>query len=92
MPAAKQQPLAAVIEAVARSCRSRHPSFSNPELANAKNPDVVPGRVDIAMQQVIVSRHEPNKFDWLIPVIASEAKQSRVTKEELDCFVASSSQ
>ena len=27
MPAAKQQPLAAVIEAVARSCRSRHLSF-----------------------------------------------------------------
>ena len=44
MPAAKQQPLAAVVEAVARSCRSRHLSQSNP---NAKSPDV-PGGVDIA--------------------------------------------
>jgi hypothetical protein len=44
MPAAKQQPLAPVIEAVARSCRSRHLVIPS----NAKNPDVVPGGIDIA--------------------------------------------
>jgi hypothetical protein len=34
--------------------------------SNAKNPDVVPGRVDIAMREVIVSRHWADKIDWLI--------------------------
>ena len=43
--AAKQKPLAAVVEAAARSCRSRH--FYNPH-PNAKSPDV-PGGVDIAI-------------------------------------------
>ena len=51
MPAAKQQPLAAVVEAVARSCRSRHFFDSNP---NAKSPDV-PGGVDIASGSANVS-------------------------------------
>jgi hypothetical protein len=34
--------------------------------SNAKNPDVVPGRVDIAMLSVNVSRHWSAKIDWLI--------------------------
>jgi hypothetical protein len=38
--------------------------------SNAKNPDVVPGRVDIAMVAVNVSSHWCNKFDWLIAVIS----------------------
>ena len=50
MPAAKQQPLAAVIQAIARSCRSRHLSFH----PNAKSPDV-PGGVDITTAVMIVS-------------------------------------
>jgi hypothetical protein len=52
MPAAKQQTLAANVEAVARSCRSSHlkgiPS-------NAKSPDVLPGAVDIATGSANVS-------------------------------------
>src|SRR5580700_2841453 len=50
MPAAKQQPLAAVIEPVARSCRSSHSQFQS----NAKSPDV-PGGLDIAMPGADVS-------------------------------------
>jgi hypothetical protein len=50
MPAAEQQPLAAVVEAIARSCRSCH-FHSNP---NAKSPDV-PGAVDITSVVMIVS-------------------------------------
>ena len=59
VPAAKQQPLAPVIQAVARSCRSRHPLFQS----NAKNPDVVPGGFDIAMEDVDVSTFAPTKID-----------------------------
>ena len=70
MPAAKQQPLAAVIEAVARSCRSRHFRFQS----NAKNPDV-PGGVDIAMVSVNVSSHVVNKFDWLIAVVDARIRE-----------------
>ena len=45
MPAAKQKPLAAVVEPVARSCRIPSLSKFHP---NAKSPDV-PGGVDIAI-------------------------------------------
>jgi hypothetical protein len=49
MPAAKQEPLAAIVKAAARSSHSRHDNFSN-----AKSPDV-PGRADIATAVGIVS-------------------------------------
>src|SRR3954470_1660241 len=51
VPATEQQPLAAVIQSAARSCRSRHPL--NP-IRNAKSPDV-PGGVDIATRFANVS-------------------------------------
>jgi hypothetical protein len=50
MPAAKQKPLAALVEALARPCRSRH--FRIP--SNAKSPDV-PGGADIASRMAVVS-------------------------------------
>src|ERR1700726_3104402 len=51
MPAAKQQPLAAVIEAAARSCRSRHcpNSIPTPKARTCR------ARVDIAMEKADVS-------------------------------------
>jgi hypothetical protein len=58
MPAAKQQPLAAVIKATARSCRSRHSQFPS----NGKSPDAVPGAVDIAIVSPNVSSCSPRKF------------------------------
>jgi hypothetical protein len=50
MPAAKQKPLAALIEAAARSCRTRHFRFPS----DAKSPDV-PGGGDIATRKTVVS-------------------------------------
>jgi hypothetical protein len=58
MPAAKQQPLAAVIKAAARSCRSRHSQFPS----NGKSPDAVPGGVDIAIASPNVSSCSLCKF------------------------------
>jgi len=58
MPAAKQQPLAAVVKAAARSCRSRHPQIPS----NGKSPDVVPGGVDIAIVSPNVSSCSLRKF------------------------------
>src|ERR1700682_702742 len=51
MPAAKQPPLAAVVKAAARSCRSRHSQFPS----NGKSPDAVPGGVNIAIVSLNVS-------------------------------------
>src|SRR6185312_10919925 len=64
MPTAKQQPFAAVIETVARSCRSSHCN----SIPNAKSPDV-PGEADIASAPTNVStrsrtirnKHEPSE-------------------------------
>jgi hypothetical protein len=58
MPAAKQQPLAAVVKAAARSCRSRHSQFPS----NGKSPDVMPGGVDIAIVSLNVSSCSPRKL------------------------------